>query len=144
MTLSGKLNSGPRDGGHWVSVGYLTMTITLPQRAPHNAPGDFYVEAGLCMRCCLVHGEAPDLMNDSGQPFEECFFRRQPQTPQELEQVIRAMCVTEVCALRYGGTDQSILWQLRSRGLAARCDHLPERRSYIDRVLHLLSPKHGT
>jgi hypothetical protein len=43
--------------------------------------------AGLCTQCCIVHGEAPELLNDPEVPFTECFFRRQPQTPEEQAEV---------------------------------------------------------
>jgi hypothetical protein len=112
------------------------MTIPLPQRVPENAPADFYVEAGLCTRCCLVHGEAPDLLNDPNQPFEECFFRRQPQTPQEIEAAISAIGVSEMGALRYGGTDPEIIAKLRARHCASACDHTPE--GIAGRTLHPL------
>jgi hypothetical protein len=102
------------------------MMVSLPQRVPDNAPGDFYVEAGRCLQCCLVHGEAPDVLNDLGQPFNECFFRRQPQTPEEVERAIDAICISEMCALRYGGTDPSIIARLRARQAGAQCDHTPE------------------
>jgi hypothetical protein len=109
------------------------MKVSLPQRVPENAPGDFYVEAGLCTRCCLIHGEAPELLNDPEQPFEECYFRRQPQTPDEIERAISAMCVSEMCALRYGGTDPTIIAKLRARQLGSHCDHTPEGQAWIRR-----------
>lgn len=102
------------------------MNKPLPERVPENAPGDFYVEAGQCTRCCLVHAEAPDLLNDLRQAFEECFFRRQPQTPAEIEQAINAISVSEICALRYGGTDPAIIARLRERNCASQCDHATE------------------
>lgn len=102
------------------------MAIRLPQRVPESAPGDFYVEAGLCTRCCLVHGEAPNLLNDQDQPFEECFFRRQPQTTEEIDQAIRAISFSEIGALRYGGTDPNIIAKLRARHCAHACDQTPE------------------
>ena len=102
------------------------MAITLPQRVPENVPGDFYVEAGLCTRCYLVHGEAPDLLNDPAEPFDECYFRRQPQTPEEVDQAISAIWVSEMCALRYAGTDEAIIAKLRTQQSAALCDRSPE------------------
>lgn len=98
------------------------MTVSLPQRVPENAPGDFYVQAGLCTRCCIVHGEAPDLLNNPEEPFEECFFRRQPRTPEEVEQAISAICVSEMCALRYAGSDPTIIAKLRARQSVSQCD----------------------
>src|SRR5882672_2277680 len=88
------------------------MPARLPQRVPQNAPGDFYVQANRCTRCCMPHHEAPDLMNDPDAPFEECYFRRQPQTPDEVVQAMNAICVSEVCALRYGGRDPEIIRQV--------------------------------
>jgi hypothetical protein len=99
------------------------MTISLPQRVPENAPGDFYVEAGSCMLCGLPHSEAPELMNDSNEDFWECYFRRQPQTPEELNHAIDAICVSDLGCLRYGGTDQAIIRRLHERGCGDRCDH---------------------
>lgn len=116
---------------HYVSS---PMALSLPQRVPENAPGDFYVQAGLCTRCCLVHGEAPELLNDPERPFEECFFRRQPQTLEEIEQAISAICVSEMCALRYGGSDAAIIAKLRARQLASQCDHTPEGQAWANQI----------
>jgi hypothetical protein len=107
------------------------MPVSLPQRVPKNSPGDFYVMAGLCTCCCLVHGEAPELMNDSTQPFHECYFRRQPQSPDEIERAINAICVSEMCALRYGGADQAIIGRLRERGCARQCDQTEEGQAWL-------------
>jgi hypothetical protein len=108
------------------------MPLSLPQRVPENAPGDFYVEAGCCTSCCLPHGEAPELLNDPDEPFKECYFRRQPRTPEEVDRAVEAICVSEVCALRYGGTDPAIIDKLRRRDAAAQCDHTPEGRAWIE------------
>lgn len=110
------------------------MAIPLPQRVPENARGDFYVEAGFCTRCCLPHGKAPELLNDAEQDFQECFFRRQPQTPEEVDRAISALCVSEVCALRYAGTDPEIIAKLRSRDRGYLCDHTPEGQAWLDRT----------
>jgi hypothetical protein len=108
------------------------MALSLPQRVRENAPGDFYVEAGCCMSCCLVHGEAPELLNDPGEPFRECYFRRQPRTAEEVERAIDAICLSEMAALRYGGTDPEIIDKLRRRGMAEQCDHTPEGRAWME------------
>lgn len=108
------------------------MPTPLPQRVPENAPGDFYVQADLCTQCCLPHGEAPELLNDPKQPFRECYFRRQPQTPAEVNRAINAISVSEMCALRYAGNDPAILDKLRARNLAAQCDQTPEGRAWLE------------
>ena len=107
------------------------MMLPLPQRVPENVPGDFYVMAGLCTQCCLVHGEAPDLLNDPKQPFKECYFRRQPQTPTEMDQAVSAIGVSEMCALRYAGNDQTIIRELRERSCGQQCDQTEEGRAWL-------------
>jgi hypothetical protein len=108
------------------------MSTPLPQRVPENAPGDFYVQADCCTSCCLVHEDAPDLLNDPAEPFRECYFRRQPQTPEEIDRAINAICVSEMAALRYGGTDPVIIAKMRERGVADQCDHTPEGRASLE------------
>jgi hypothetical protein len=107
------------------------MDVPLPQRVAENAPGDFYVEAGSCTRCCLVHGEAPDLLNDPQQPFQECYFRRQPQTPAEIDQAISAISVSEMSALRYGGSDPTIIEKLRAAKCGRQCDQTSEGQASL-------------
>jgi hypothetical protein len=107
------------------------MAISLPQRVPENAPGDFYVTAGVCTQCCLPHGEAPELMNETTAEFDECYFRRQPQTPDEIERAANAMCVSETCALRYAGNDPAVIAKLRARKLAWLCDRTPEGQEWL-------------
>jgi hypothetical protein len=98
------------------------MAIPLRQRVPENAPGDFYVEADTCLQCCLPHAEAPQLMNDCKEEFRECYFRRQPQTAEEVEKAIQAITVSELHCLRYGGGDQTIIRRLHEFGRGDCCD----------------------
>ena len=77
---------------------------------PLNAPGDFYVEAGMCIACEAPEHEAPELM--AHDETNHCFFRRQPTTPIELEHAIQAVCVSCCEAVRYGGSDPAILSRL--------------------------------
>ena len=99
------------------------MPVPLPQRVPENAPGDFYVVADTCLRCCLPHAQAPELMNDCKVEFRECYFRRQPATAEEVDHAIREIWVSELSCLRYGGTDQSIIRRLHERDCGNCCDH---------------------
>ena len=95
------------------------------QRYPLNAAGNFYVADGMCIACTAPEHEAPDLMTNS-RAFDggyHCYFRRQPETPKELEQAIRAVAVGCCGAVRYGGTDQAILNSLAELGSSADCDH---------------------
>ncbi|MCX5662988.1 MAG: hypothetical protein NTW19_25160 [Planctomycetota bacterium] len=106
------------------------MSISLPQRDPQNAPGDFYVEADVCMRCCLSHDQAPELLNDWKKPFKSCFFQRQPRTTEEIDHAVMAAWVSEVKALRYGGTDEKVIAKMRKKNLAYLCDHTAEGQSW--------------
>jgi len=99
------------------------MAVPLRQRVPENAPGDFYVEAGVCLQCYLPHEAAPELMNDCKTYFRECYFRRQPQTPAEVEHAIQAIAFSELDCIRYGGSDQSVIRRLYELGRGDACDH---------------------
>ncbi len=91
-----------------------------------NVPGPFYVVAGECLTCCLPEEEAPDLIgfrdDGEGQYDFGCFFKKQPETPEELNRAFRAMSVNCVATLRYSGTDPAILSSLRALGMDGQCD----------------------
>lgn len=82
----------------------------------------FYVVAGECIACCLPEAEAPDLIgfrdDGEGQNDFGCFFKKQPETPDELIRAFNAMAVNCVAALGYGGTDPLILRCLWELGMA--------------------------
>jgi len=94
------------------------------KRVSLNAPGDFYVVADYCLRCGLPREQASELMNDEPE-YEECYFRRQPQSPIEVEKAIQAICVSEICNLRYGGTNPDIIHRLQELGCGSQCDNAP-------------------
>lgn len=79
------------------------------KRHPLNVKGDFYVEDGVCLACDASPSEAPDLMT-----YEDwhCYFKKQPQTEEEIEQAINAVCVSDICGLRYAGNSPKILEKL--------------------------------
>ncbi len=92
------------------------------ERTPLNAEGDFYVEKDMCITCLAPEHEAPELMG-----LDEttgCYFRRQPQTPEELEHAIEAVHASCVAALRYAGSDPEILERLRAKGCRSQSDVL--------------------
>jgi hypothetical protein len=47
-----------------------------------------------------------------------CVFTRAPRTAEEIERAIDAMCDSEVCGIRYGGTNPDILRRVASRRFA--------------------------
>ena len=96
-----------------------------------NVSGPFYVVAGECIACCLPEAEAPDLIgfrdDGEGQYDFGCFFKKQPETQEELIRAFNAMAINCVATLRYAGTDPLILRCLREMGMAEQCDYpLPE------------------
>ena len=72
-----------------------------------NAPGDFFVEDGMCMTCGMPEAEAPDLV--AGTLEGHCYFKKQPTTPEELERAIGAMVVSCCGAVRYAGNDPAVI-----------------------------------
>jgi ferredoxin len=83
---------------------------------PKNAPGPFYVGNSECMACGYPHVLAPDLMawetDSEGRP-SHCYFKKQPETPEELEQAIKAIDGCCCGALRYSGSDPEIIKRVR-------------------------------
>ncbi|QQD13131.1 ferredoxin [Sphingobacterium sp. UDSM-2020] len=94
-----------------------------PARYSENSQGDFYVENDACIRCGAPEFEAPDLIDHSKAEYGHCYFKKQPETPDELDRAICAMQVSCIAGLRYGGTDEKILKRLYEEGLENECDH---------------------
>ena len=91
------------------------------RRFPLTIAGDFYVVDGMCMACTAPEHEAPDLMNhDPG--IYRCYFHRQPQTPEESERAVMAVAVGCCGAVRYGGSDPTIMLRLEQLGCPESCD----------------------
>jgi hypothetical protein len=97
----------------------------FPDRYLENVQGDFYVEDGVCTSCGAPQAEAPDLIDHSKSYYGHCYFKKQPQTDEEIERVINAIAVSCTSGLRYGGTDEKILKRLYEIGEQDQCDHKP-------------------
>jgi hypothetical protein len=85
---------------------------THPPPHPKNAPGDFYVENNECITCGYPHVLAPDLMaweRDAEGRESHCYFKKQPETPLEIEQAVNAMNGSCCGALCYSGSNREIL-----------------------------------
>jgi hypothetical protein len=94
------------------------------ERHPENVRGDFYVENGVCITCGAPEAEAPDLIEHSKRDeYGHCFFKKQPQTEDEINRAINAIAVSCISSLRYGGTDERILRKLYAMGCQNECDH---------------------
>src|SRR4029079_18718410 len=97
----------------------------MKQPHPLNAPGDFYVENGMCIICRAPEHHAPDLMGFvEGKTGAEChcYFKRQPRSPEETQQAIRAIAASCCGALHYGGRDKAIVKALAKVGRREACD----------------------
>jgi hypothetical protein len=92
----------------------------MPKRFVKNAIGPFYVEDGMCIACAAPESVAPDLMNHVG-PNEtdsnHCYFEKQPESPEEMDQALSAMRVCCCGALRYGGNDPKLIQRLLDIGV---------------------------
>ena len=77
-----------------------------------NCSGDFIVEDGNCMLCCLPEMEAPELMESDDL---SCYFKRQPRTEVEVDQAIEAINVSCCDAVVYVGNDRSIIRRILDR-----------------------------
>jgi hypothetical protein len=97
----------------------------MPERFSENSQGDFYVENAVCLSCGAPQAEAPDLIDHSNNEFGHCYFKKQPQTDEEIERAINALAVSCISGLRYGGTNEKILKRLYEIGESAQCDHKP-------------------
>ena len=100
----------------------MADTVSVPRFTPHpkSAPGDFYVEKGQCLACGVPHVVAPDLVGWTGEgKVRHCFWKKQPETPAELERAIAVLDAQELECHRYAGTDPAIL----DRVLSTYCDY---------------------
>lgn len=93
------------------------------KRYPLNSEGDFYVEDEICLMCDAPRSEAPELME-----YDEnsCYFKRQPETPEELEHAVNACRVSCIEAVRYAGDDPKILGKFSDS--AGSCDFYEKYR----------------
>jgi hypothetical protein len=78
------------------------------ERTPSIAPGPFYVVKDQCISCGAPEMEAPMLMARDDVNCS-CYFRRQPETPDEEYRALRAVWASCCGAVRYGGDDPVIL-----------------------------------
>ena len=82
--------------------------------------GDFYVQQGCCISCGVPQELAPTLVGwRDAQNLTDCYWIRQPQTPNELEQAIKVIRDQDLYCHRYAGTDAQIIKRLPPE----QCDH---------------------
>ncbi len=101
----------PTNDVHW--------SIRKGSPHPKDAPGDFYVQHGECTACGAPEPVAPDLIrwdDDPARKYDHCYFRKQPENSQELEQALGAIAVSCCQAIRYRGKDTDIIRRIRAAG----------------------------
>lgn len=85
-----------------------------------NVSGDFYVKHGCCTLCGMPHIEAPELfggIDEKGNiTHEQCFVKKQPETPEELNHMINAMASQELTCIRYCGKNNYIKSRIKATG----------------------------
>jgi hypothetical protein len=104
----------------------------VPKFTPHpkSAPGDFYVEKGQCLACGVPHVVAPDLVGWTDEKVRHCFWKKQPESPAELERAIAVLEAQELECHRYAGTDAAILIRISS----TYCDYTTPSPRILERV----------
>jgi len=99
---------------------------------PETAPGGFYVQNEVCITCGAPEVEGKGLIEHSTKDGHgSCYFKKQPETDEEVENAINAVMVSCIGALRYGGTDENILRKMFELGLSSMCDSKPIGDYYI-------------
>ncbi len=93
---------------------------------PKNAPGPFYTENECCIICEAPYHEAKDLMAHDEGDYPHCYFKKQPETPEEVERAVWACAVSCVKAVRYSGDDPAILKRFRDLHADVSCDVLAD------------------
>lgn len=78
------------------------------KRFPRNAPGPFYTEDQMCIACRAPEAAAPDLM-DFDEEEGNCYFKKQPSTPEEYKQAMQAIWVSCCGAIHYATDDLLVL-----------------------------------
>lgn len=89
---------------------------------PKNVPGPFYVVDGCCLVCDLPSVMAPGMFE-----FEShhCFVKRQPETKDELDRMVRTALSADLACIRYRGSTPDVLRRFAERGEAELCDVAP-------------------
>ena len=75
---------------------------------PESAEGDFYGINNVFLTCGAPHAVAPDFIGWA-KSEDSCIWKKQPETPYELEQAFAAFDAAEIGCDRYAGTNPVIV-----------------------------------
>jgi len=92
-----------------------------PEPQLQSAPGDFYVENECCVGCGVPQVVAPDLVGWNNDKYPSCYWKKQPETQDEMRQAFAIFDGQEVGCHRYAGHDPAILARVGSEN----CDYPP-------------------
>jgi hypothetical protein len=109
---------------------------------PHiNGQGDFFVECDFCLSCDAPRSEAPELMdyNEEGN----CYFKRQPRTPEEVDHAINAVWISCIEAVHYRGNDPEILAQIEERFARTSVGPIPSVSGVVSKLSRFLAGLKG-
>ena len=71
-----------------------------------NTDGDFYVEDSVCLLCLEPERVAPGLITSDNK---SCYFYRQPESENEINQALEAMSHSCCSGLIYKGSNPEII-----------------------------------
>ena len=85
---------------------------------PENAPGPFYVRNDECIVCRAPEVVAPDLIGFYEDPSgtgarSHCYFKKQPQTPAEIDRAMKAVWANCGGSYSYAGAEPKIKKKLK-------------------------------
>ena len=99
----------------------------MQAKTPHalNVPGDFYVEDGCCTSCELPFTEAPG--HFKYDDALHCFVCKQPSSPEDVDNMVSAVAVSDLSCVRYSGDDPETLRKLVALNAQDQCDMLSDK-----------------
>ena len=116
---------GHAGAGEWIlrptSLYHLGMSTRRFEAYSENAPGPFYVQKDMCIVCRAPESVAPDLIgfhrDPSGTDAEShCYFKKQPQTPEEIDRAVKAVWANCCGCYWYAGSDPKVKKKLKEAG----------------------------
>lgn len=113
------------------------LVTPLFEREEGNAPGPFYVVKDTCITCSLPVELAPENIQYHKRPCyscsakltTHCLVTRQPETSEELDQMIEVVAASCVAAYRYCGTNPEVLHRPIEVGCKGQCDALAQEQA---------------
>lgn len=94
---------------------------------PGSSDGDFYRVCDECVSCGVPQSVAPDLIGSTEDG--QCFWKKQPETPEELARALDVINGSCVAAHHYAGHDAAIISQIE---YSFSCDQVEQPPDPMD------------